>query len=58
MSSLMWSFLRRVRRPADRGATAVEYAMLVGLIAAVIFGAVFALGQLVLGLFTAPLGGF
>jgi len=39
----------------DRGATAVEYALLIALIAAVIFGAVLLLGQSVLGLFTAPI---
>jgi len=39
----------------DRGATAVEYALLIALIVAVIFGAVLVLGQLVLGLFTAPI---
>jgi Flp pilus assembly pilin Flp len=47
-----------VLRLSDRGATAVEYALIVSLIAAVIFGTVFALGQVVLTLFKAPLGGF
>jgi Flp pilus assembly pilin Flp len=40
----------------QQGATAAEYSLLVMLIAAVIFGSVFALGQFVLGLFSAPLG--
>lgn len=35
----------------DRGATAVEYGLMVGLIAAVIVGAVFALGGTLNGLF-------
>ena len=39
----------------DCGATAVEYALLIALIAAVIFGAVLLLGQSVLGLFTAAI---
>jgi len=55
------TFLRTVLTrltAAERGATAVEYGLIIGLIAAVIFGTVLALGQLVLGLFTAPLGGF
>jgi Flp pilus assembly pilin Flp len=42
-------------RRNDRGATAVEYALFIGLIAAVIFGVVLVLGQTVLGLFTAPI---
>jgi len=37
----------------ERGATAVEYSLLIGLIAAVIVGAVAALGAGVLGLFGA-----
>jgi pilus assembly protein Flp/PilA len=44
-------------RQDDHGATAVEYSLLVGLIAAVIVGAVTALGLNVLGLFnTVPPG--
>lgn len=39
------------RHHRDRGATAVEYALLIALIAAVIFGAVVALGGEVTGLF-------
>jgi Flp pilus assembly pilin Flp len=42
-------------RRDDRGATAVEYALFAGLIAAVIIGTVLVLGQVVLGLFNAPL---
>jgi Flp pilus assembly pilin Flp len=38
----------------ERGATAVEYALMVGLIAAVIVAAVAALGTAVLGLFDVP----
>lgn len=38
--------------PAERGATAVEYALMVGLIAAVIVGAVIALGDTIDGIFT------
>ena len=48
--------LGRLLRADQRGATAVEYSLIIMLIAAVIFGAVFALGQLVLGLFSAPRG--
>lgn len=36
----------------DRGATAVEYGLLVGLIAVVIIGAVWALGDTLTGLFS------
>jgi Flp pilus assembly pilin Flp len=39
-------------RPKDTGATAVEYALMAGLIAAVIAGVVAAFGQAVLNLFT------
>jgi Flp pilus assembly pilin Flp len=56
--AFMRCLLGRLRRANENGATAVEYALIVGLIAAVIFSAVLALGQAVLGLFTAPLGGF
>lgn len=53
------TFPGRLRHAGDRGATAVEYALIAGLIAAVIFGSVLALGQLVVTLFAAPfLGGF
>ena len=43
-------------RADQRGATAVEYSLLIMLIAAVIFGAVFAVGQLVLGMFSSVTG--
>ena len=51
------SFLRCFQSPPlredDRGATAVEYSLMIGLIAAVIVGAVTAFGLGVLGLFNA-----
>jgi len=50
-----WALPGHPLRWDDRGATTVEYALFIGLIAAVIFGAVLTLGQLVLGLFTAPI---
>lgn len=53
--TFLGTFLGRLLRGGDRGATAVEYGLIIGLIAAVIFGAVLVLGQLVLGLFAAPL---
>ncbi|NUR71218.1 MAG: Flp family type IVb pilin [Hamadaea sp.] len=46
------------RRPADQGATAVEYALFLALIASVITGAVLALGQTVAGFFTTGAGLF
>jgi pilus assembly protein Flp/PilA len=47
------------RRPRDdRGATAVEYGLMVGLIAAVIIAAVTAFGIAVDGLFFIPAGVF
>jgi Flp pilus assembly pilin Flp len=45
-------------RQRDHGATAVEYSLMIGLIAAVIFSAVFAFGQGVLGLFNAAVAAF
>ena len=42
----------RVEGSKDRGATAVEYGLLVGLIAAVIIGVVATLGGTISGLFT------
>ena len=42
----------------DHGATAVEYAIMVSLIAAVIFATVLLLGQQVLGFFTTAEGLF
>ena len=42
----MLAYLRKVmRRAEDRGSSAVEYGLMVAAIAAVIVGAVFALGQ-------------
>ncbi|MCP2326018.1 pilus assembly protein Flp/PilA [Hamadaea flava] len=46
------------RRVADRGATAVEYALFMALVAAVIVGAVAAFGQSIIGLFTTAEGVF
>jgi len=48
--------LGRLLRADQRGATAVEYSLIIMLIAAVIFGAVFAVGQLVLGMFSSVTG--
>jgi pilus assembly protein Flp/PilA len=42
----------------ERGATAVEYGLIVALIAAVIIGAVLAVGQLVLGAFNSVITGW
>ncbi len=51
--------LRFVETHNDRGATAVEYAIMASLIAVVIAGTVFLLGQAVLGLFNElPAGAF
>lgn len=50
----MYAALQAVRdrfSSTDRGATAVEYGLLVGLIAVVIIGAVFALGGTLDGMF-------
>ncbi len=44
------------RNPSDKGATAVEYGLMVALIAVVIVGAVGALGTAVLTTFTAAAG--
>jgi pilus assembly protein Flp/PilA len=46
----------RIEGSKDRGATAVEYGLLVGLIAAVIIVAVTALGTRISGLFTGITG--
>jgi pilus assembly protein Flp/PilA len=44
----MLTFLRKIaRRARDRGASAVEYGLLVAAIAAVIVGVVFGLGNLI-----------
>lgn len=49
----MLAYLRKFKRDAqDRGATAVEYGLLVAAIAAVIVAIVFGLGSLVQGVFT------
>lgn len=49
----MLAYLRKITRPAqDRGASAVEYGLLVAAIAAVIVAVVFGLGSLVQGVFT------
>ncbi len=48
----MLAYLRKVsRRASDRGASAVEYGLMVAAIAAVIVGVVFGLGTLVKGAF-------
>lgn len=46
------------RSDHDRGATAVEYALLIALIAAVIVGTVAVLGQQVVGLYQAATQGW
>jgi pilus assembly protein Flp/PilA len=49
----MLSYLRKTMRTGkDRGASAVEYGLMVAAIAAVIVGVVFGLGTLVKGAFT------
>ena len=49
----MLAYLRKVSRQArDRGASAVEYGLMVAAIAAVIVGVVFGLGTLVKNTFT------
>jgi pilus assembly protein Flp/PilA len=49
----MLQYLRKLSRGAkDRGATAVEYALMVAAIAAVIVGVVFGLGSIVRGAFS------
>jgi Flp pilus assembly pilin Flp len=50
-SGLRWSSLGVPLWQSQSGATAVEYSLLIGLIAAVIVGAVTAFGLGVLGLF-------
>ena len=51
-SGLRWSSLGFPLWQSQSGATAVEYSLLIGLIAAVIVGAVTAFGLGVLGLFS------
>lgn len=49
----MLTFIRKVaRRARDRGASAVEYGLLVAAIAAIIVAVVFGLGKIVNGAFT------
>ena len=49
----MLTFIRKVaRRARDRGASAVEYGLLVAAIAAIIVAVVFGLGRIVQGAFT------
>ena len=52
------SFLTQRLGRDERGATAVEYGLIVALIAAVIVGAVLAVGQLVLGAFNSVITGW
>ena len=47
----LWNVLTRPHGRSDRGATAVEYGLLVALIAAVIIAAVTALGTQLQGMF-------
>jgi Flp pilus assembly pilin Flp len=47
---------RGIPRPADHGATAVEYALMVGFIAAVIVGAVTVLGTQTAAAFSLVIG--
>ena len=52
------SFLTQRLGRDERGATADEYGLIVALIAAVIIGAVLAVGQLVLGAFNSVITGW
>jgi pilus assembly protein Flp/PilA len=52
LSSHLTASLTALRHRADRGATAVEYGLMVALIAVVIIGAVVLLGGKLSGLFT------
>ena len=47
MTSVLAKFKRAVRTSADKGASAVEYGLMVAAIAALIVGTVFALGGFV-----------
>jgi pilus assembly protein Flp/PilA len=51
MNGILLRLRRSVRATADRGASAVEYGLMVAAIAAVIVGTVFALGGFVKGTF-------
>lgn len=48
----MTTLIRRLKRRTDAGATAVEYALMIGLIAVAIAGTMQFFGQFVMGLFT------
>jgi pilus assembly protein Flp/PilA len=51
MQAILLTLRRSIRRTADKGASAVEYGLMVAAIAAVIVGTVFALGGFVQGTF-------
>ncbi len=51
MNTILLRLRRALRTTADRGASAVEYGLMVAAIAAVIVGTVFALGGFVKGTF-------
>jgi pilus assembly protein Flp/PilA len=51
MNAILLRLRRSVRTTADRGASAVEYGLMIAAIAAVIVGTVFALGGFVKGTF-------
>jgi pilus assembly protein Flp/PilA len=53
---MVWDYLMQPLRRNDRGATAVEYGLMVALIAAVIIGAVTLLGTNLNGLFNRVAG--
>ncbi len=52
VSAFVKGFLTKLPRRDDRGATAVEYALMVGLVAVLIAGSVTVFGIAVSGLFT------
>jgi pilus assembly protein Flp/PilA len=58
MLAFVAGFLAKPPCRGDRGATAVEYALMVGLITAVIAGVVALFGAAVNGLFTTALNAF
>ncbi len=51
MSTILLRLRRALRVTADKGASAVEYGLMVAAIAAVVVGTVFALGNFVKGAF-------
>jgi pilus assembly protein Flp/PilA len=51
MQAILLTLRRSIRRTVDKGASAVEYGLMVAAIAAVIVGTVFALGGFVQGTF-------